>query len=92
MQICLKKVVNRVTFKFNQNMFSSLLLPKLWNCLDAQNKYDDNVCQLEISEIILVHCNHVNNCYQHDLRVLYTFVSNELFRQLLEISPSKMTF
>ena len=42
---------------------------------------------LEITEIVLVHCNIVNNDYQHDSRVLYTFVPNKPFGSLLEISP-----
>ena len=47
----------------------------------------ENVPHLEITEVILVHCNIVNNNYQQDSRVLYTFVSNRLFGQLLDISP-----
>ena len=40
-----------------------------------------NVSHLEITEKILVHCNIVNNDYQEDSRVLYTFVPNKLFGQ-----------
>ena len=40
-----------------------------------------NVSHLEITEVILVHCNIVNNNYQEDSRVLYTFVPNKLFGQ-----------
>ena len=40
---------------------------------------------LEITEVVLVHSNIVNNDYQQDLRVLYTFVSNKYFGQLLDI-------
>ena len=47
---------------------------------------------LEITEVILVHCNIVNNDYQQDSRVLYTFVHNKSFGQLLEISPKKFIF
>ena len=42
---------------------------------------------LEITEVVLVHCNIGNNDYQQDSRVLYTFVPNESFGQLLDISP-----
>ena len=42
---------------------------------------------LEITEVVLVHCNIVNNDYQQDSRVLYTFVPNKPFGSLLEISP-----
>ena len=42
---------------------------------------------LKITEVVLVHCNIVNNDYQQDSRVLYTFVPNKPFDSLLEISP-----
>ena len=41
-----------------------------------------------MTEVILVHCNIINNDYQQDSRVLYTFVPNKLFDSLLEISPT----
>ena len=44
-----------------------------------------NVPHLQITEVVLVHCNIVNNDYQHDSRVLYTFVPNKSFGSLLEI-------
>ena len=40
---------------------------------------------LEITEVVLVHCNIVNNNYQQNPRVLYTFVPNKSFGQLLDI-------
>ena len=45
------------------------------------------LAHFEITEVILVHCNIVNNNYQQDLRVLYTFVPKTSFGQLLDISP-----
>ena len=42
---------------------------------------------LEIIEVVLIHCNIVNNDFQQDARVLYTFVPNKSFGQLLDISP-----
>ena len=39
----------------------------------------ENVPQLDIAEVVLVHCNIVNNDYQYDSRVLYTFVPNKPF-------------
>ena len=41
----------------------------------------------QITEVVLVYCNIDNNDYQHDLRVLHTFIPNKLFSQLLDISP-----
>ena len=42
--------------------------------------------------MVLIHCNIVNNDYQHDSGVLYTFVPNNFFGSLLEISPTNNTF
>ena len=47
---------------------------------------------LKLLKIILVHCNIVNNVYQKDSRVLYTFVPNKSFGSLLEISPTNHIF
>ena len=47
---------------------------------------------LEITEVILIHRNVVNNSYQQNSRVLYTFVFNKSFRQLLDISPNNFIF
>ena len=47
---------------------------------------------LETTEVILIHWNVVNNAYQQNPRVLYTFVSNKLFGQLLDILPENFVF
>ena len=47
---------------------------------------------LENAEVFLVHCNIVNNYYQQDSRVLYTFISYESVGQLLGISPKSFIF
>ena len=52
----------------------------------TKDKNVENVPHLEITEV--VHCNMVNNDYQHDSRVLYTFVPNKSFGSFLDISPS----
>ena len=51
-----------------------------------------NIPHLDIKEVVLVHCNILNNNYQQDSRVLYTFVSNKPFGSLLEISPTNHIF
>ena len=58
----------------------------------AKDKNGENVPHLEITEVVLVHCDIVNNDYQQDSRVLYTFVPNKLFGSLLEISPTNHIF
>ena len=44
----------------------------------TKDENDENVPHLEITEIVLVHCNVVNNDYQNDSRVLYNFIPNKL--------------
>ena len=47
---------------------------------------------LEITEIVLVHCNIVNNDYQQEPRVLYKFVPSKSFGQLLGFSSKNFLF
>ena len=58
----------------------------------TEDKSGENVPHLEITEVVLVHCNMVNNDYQQDSRVLYTFIQNKLFGSLLVISPANHIF
>ena len=58
----------------------------------TKDKNGENVPHLEITKGVLVHCNIVNNDYQQDLRVLYTFVPNKPFDSLLEISVTNHIF
>ena len=58
----------------------------------TKDKNSENVSPLEITEKALVHRNIVNNDYQQGSRVLYTFVPNEPFGSLLEISPINHIF
>ena len=56
----------------------------------TKDKNGENVLYLEITEEVLIHCNVVNNSYQQNSRVLYTFVSNKSFGQLLDILTRKL--
>ena len=47
--------------------------------------------QLESVEVVLVHCNLVNNTYQQISKVLFTFVLNKQFGQLINIAPHSLT-
>ena len=58
----------------------------------SKDKDGENVSQLEITEVVLIHCNIVNNHFQRNSRVLYTFVPNNSFGQLLDISPKSFIF
>ena len=55
----------------------------------TKDKNDENVPHLEITEVVLVHCNIVHNDCQEDSNVLYTFTHNKSFSQLLVISAKK---
>ena len=50
-----------------------------------KDKNGENVPHLEVVEVVLVHCNLVNNDYQQNSRILYTIVPNKAFGSLLEI-------
>ena len=58
----------------------------------TEDKNGEIVPHLEITEVVLVHCNIVNNDYQQDSIVLYTFVPNKPFGSLSEISPTNHIF
>ena len=58
----------------------------------TKEKNKANVPHSEITEVLLVHCNIANNDYQHDSRVLFTFVPNKSSGHLLDISPESFLF
>ena len=58
----------------------------------TKDENGENVPHLEITKVVLIHCNIVNNDYRQDSRVLYTFAPNKSFGQLLNISPKNFTF
>ena len=51
----------------------------------------ENLPKLESVEVVLVHCDLVKNDYQHTSKVLFTFVPNKQFGQLINISPHSLT-
>ena len=58
----------------------------------TKDKIGLNVPHSEITEVVLAHCNIVNNAYQQDSTVLYTFVRNISFAQILDNSPKNFIF
>ena len=58
----------------------------------TKDKNGENVPHLEVAELVLAHCNLVNNDDQQDSRILYTFVPNKTLGSLLEISPTNHVF
>ena len=97
-RIYLNKIENRITFKIKSGYDLELLTPETMKLLgSAENKINKdkngkNVPHLEIVEVVLVHCNLVNNDYQQNSIILYTFVPNKAFGSLLEISAPNHVF
>ena len=97
-RIYVNEIENRITFKIKNGYSLELLKPETMKLLGStgnkitEDKNGENVPHLEITEVVLVHCNIVNNNYQQDSRVLYTFVPNKLFGSLLEISLKNHIF
>ena len=93
-RIYVNEIENRITFKIKNGYYLELLTTKTMKLLGstenkiAKDRNGENVPHLEITELVLVHCNIVNNDYQQDLIVLYTFVPNKPFGSLVEISPT----
>ena len=67
------------------------LLGSTKDIIDA-DKNSENVPKLENVEVVLVHCNLVNNAYQQHSRVLFTFVTTKQYGQLISISPHSLVF
>ena len=94
-RIYANKIENRITFKIKTGYYLELLTPETMKLLGStenkitKDKNGENVPHLEITEVVLVHCNIVNNDYQQDSRVLYTFVPNKPFGSLLNFFSKK---
>ena len=92
------RIENRITFKIKSGYYLELLTPETMKLLGSteskitKDKNGENVPHLEIVELVLVHCNLVNNDYHQDSRILYTFVPNKTFGSLLEMSPTNQVF
>ena len=67
------------------------LLGKTNDIIDA-DKNSEKVPRLENFEVVLLHCNLVNNSYQQASRVLFTFVSTKQYGQLISLSPHSLVF
>ena len=96
--IYVNKIENRITFKIENGYYLEVLTPETMKLLGRtenkinKDKNGENVPHLENVEVVLVHCNLVNNDYQQNSRILYTFVPNKTFGSLLEISPPNHVF
>ena len=93
-KIIVNKNENRITFKIENGYYLELSTPETMKLLGSTEskitgeKNVENVPHLEVIELVLIHCNIVDNSNQQNSRILYTFVPNKPFASLLEISPS----
>ena len=87
-----------ISFKIKNEYYLELLTLETMKLLESteskitKDKNGENEPHLEIVELVLVHCNLVNNDYQQDSRILFTFVPNKSFGSLLEILPTNQVF
>ena len=92
------KISTRIVFKIKTGYKLELLSKETMKLLGSTkdtidaDKNSDNVPRLENAEVVLVHCNLVNNSYQQASRVLFTLVPNRQYDQLISISPNSLIF
>ena len=90
-QIYPNKIKCRIVFKTKTGYKLELITPEKIKLLGRPKKdvdkdtNSDNVPKLESVEVVLVHCNSVKNNYQHTSKVLFSFVPNKQFGQLMNI-------
>ena len=93
----MNEIKNRIVFKIKTGYKLELLTEKTTQLLRSSEKVIDKntngelVPRLETVEVVLVHCNLVNNNYQQASKVLFTFVPNKQFGQLITITPHSLT-
>ena len=98
LMIYVNKIENRITFKIKIGYHLELLTPETMKLLGStkskitKDENGENVPHLEITEVVSIHCNIVSNDYQQHSRILYTFVPNKSFDQLLDNSPKSFIF
>ena len=91
-------ITNRIIFKIKTGYKLELLSKETMKLLGSTSgimdadKNSENVPRLENVEVVLVHCNLVNNSYQQHSRVLFTFVPNKQYGQLISISTHSLVF
>ena len=92
------KISNRIVFKIKTGYKLELLSKETMKLLGSTrytidaDKNSETVPRLENVEVVLVHCNLVNNSYQQHSRILFTFVPNKQYGQLISRSPPSLIF
>ena len=87
---------NRIVFKIKSGYKLELLSKETMKLLGSSvdiidsEKNSELVPKLESVDLVLVHCNLVNNSYQQASKVLFTFVPNKKYGQLITVSPEML--
>ena len=93
----MNKIKNRIVFKIKTGYKLELLTEETMQLLGSlkkvinKNKDGEVVPRLETVKVVLVRSNLVNNNYQQASKVLFTFVPNKQFDQLISITPHSLT-
>ena len=97
LQIYVNKIKNRIVFKIKTGYKLELLSEETMQLLGIsktvidKNKDGELVPRLQAVGVVLVDCNLVNNNYGQASKVLFTFVPNKQFGQLITITPHSLT-
>ena len=96
-QIYPNKIKNRIVLKIKTGYKLELLTPETMKTLESakkdvdKDKDEETVPKLKSVEVVLVHCNLVKNDYQYTWKVLFSFVRNKQFGQLINTSTHSLT-
>ena len=94
--IYVNEINNRIVFKIKSRYKLELLSKETMELLGSStdtidgDKNSELIPKLENVELVLVHCNLVNNSYQQASIVLFTFVPNKKYGQLITVSPETL--
>ena len=88
-----KIIIFKVKTGYKLELLSSETLKLLRSAKKDVDKDKDgeDAPKLESAEVVLMHCNLVNNSYQQASKVLFTFVPNKQFIQLITVLPHLLT-
>ena len=89
-----KRIVFKIKTGYKLELLSKEAMKLLGSTRDTidADKNGENAPRLENVQVVLVHCNLVNNSYQQHSRVLFTFVPSKQYGQLISLSPHSLIF
>ena len=98
LQIYVNEIESGTTFKIKTGYYLGILTPQTMKLLRSpkskitKDENGENIPYLQITKVVFVHFNIVNNDYRKNSRVLYKFVPNKSFGQLLDIYHENYIF